>query len=421
MQDARAYTVPRVTNYYEDDLGRWAIKENVDSDQQAAAAEAFLAVANALFQTDYTANDLTIQYYADETEFRCDVWRFDSTDGVLSGALDAGTLDLLSADCIREPADAAHESIQNAGGTDQDDPYSALDPSEAADRFAAILGGTVSELTPRGGSSGRVVNGWSVEQCVEFALGDGRYCLMQVYGDTDLTTFAVGVYPDVDCANEDAFWRADLVWSEDTVAVKDPQDFRKGEPGPDDMSVEEAYEFYYTMAAAAGHFDEGGTGAQPKEPNATFYVDYSGARENYWHVEGDYATLDLTSQTKHMLNLESKPNGGLGYSMELMEIPYEEMGNQAYLDATKAFFTALFGEGSVVDIMDNAVYDGHYCTIDPIMADGTAYEIMYEDGLIVNATFFSSLEESGWGTDPNWAADWIYVNNETGETFHMDW
>jgi hypothetical protein len=89
------------------------------------------------------------------------------------------------------------------------------------------------------------------------------------------------------------------------------------------------------------------------------------------------------------------------------------MGGQDYIDATRALFTALFGEGSVKDVMVNAVYDYHYCTVDPVMADGTAYEIMFQDGLIVEATFFSSQEKSGFGTDPNWAADWIYKNNET--------
>ena len=99
----------------------------------------------------------------------------------------------------------------------------------------------------------------------------------------------------------------------------------------------------------------------------------------------------------------------------------------------------------------NAVYDDHYCTIDPIMVDGNSYEIMYQDGLIVDATFLCSSDPNRWtsvpdwlqkwaktdpktgvitvqgienGRDryvPNWLADWVYINNETGEIYAMEW
>jgi len=239
-----------------------------------------------------------------------------------------------------------------------------------------------------------------------------------IYADENLTPIAVGIYPDADCVFEDVFWRADLCYTENMTARLNPQDFRKGEPGADDMPVEEAYEFYYAFVKAAGNV-YGRTDEEIKEPNSTFYVDYSGARENYWHIEGDYATFDLTSQTRHMLNMEA--NQKLGSDMELMQISYDDMGGQEYLDATKALFTALYGADSVTDVMVNAVYDEHYCTVDVAMSDETGYEIMYKDGLIENATFLASLDKWGWGTDPNWKADWIYVNTETGETFHMDW
>ncbi len=415
LEWARTFVVPRVTNIYADERGDWQIDENAGSEAQTAAVESFLKTANAIFTTNYTAIDMATTYYTDETGFRGDVWRFDSTDGVLSGAIEAGTLDFISADCVRTPLDTAHASIADAEGFDEVE--NTFDCSDAAERVAGILGGMASDIELRGGSIGSIITGWNVQQDVMFVLGDGRYCQIGVYGDEDLTTYAVGVYPDADCADEDVFWRADLQYTENVSVRLNPQDFRKGEPGADDMPVEEAYAFYYSLVNAAG--GTGGQNAEIKEPNATFYVDYSGARENYWHIEGEHVKFDLTSHTKHMLNMEAYEK--LGYNMDLMQISYDDMGGQEYMDATKVLFAALYGEDNITDVMVNAVYDGHYCTVDVVMSDDTSYEIMYGDGLIVNAQFFASLDDVGWGTDPNWKADWIYVNSETGETFHMDW
>ncbi len=237
-----------------------------------------------------------------------------------------------------------------------------------------------------------------------------------IYGEQNLTVSSIGVYPDSTCADEDVYWRADLIWAEDVITVAAPQDFRKGEPGANDMPVEQAYDLYYKLVAAAGPLESPITG-QPKEPNATFYIDYSGARENYWHIEGKYARFDLTSQTGHMLNLEA--NSKLGSSMGLMAIDYDHMGGQEYIDATRALFTAMFGEDSVKDVLVNAVYDYHYCTSIPSWRTEPLRNHV-PDGLIVEATFFSPRRKAIWH-DPNWAADWIYKNNETGETFHMEW
>jgi hypothetical protein len=415
LEWARAYVAPRITNLFEEERGDWRIDEEIDPDQKTTAAEAFLAIANPIFATSYTADDMAAIFYIDETGFRGELWRFDSTDGVLSGAVEAGTLNFISADCAITPLDTAHASIAGAEGWDDVD--NTFDCSDAAKRVAGILGGAASEIELRGGSTGYVMTGWSVQRDVMFVLGDGRYCQIGVYGDEDLTTYAVGVYPDADCADEDVFWRADLEHTEDVSVLLNPQDFRKGEPGADDMPVEEAYAFYYSFVNAAGSL--GGHNDEPKEPNATFYVDYSGARENYWHIEGEFVTFDFTCQTKHMLNMEA--NQKLGNKMELMQISYDDMGGDEYVDATQALFATLYGEENIVKTIVNAVYDYHYCTVDVIMSDDTSYEVMYEDGLIVNAQFFAALDDGGWGTDPNWKADWIYVNTETGETFHMDW
>ncbi len=437
---ARGLVVPRAESIVVAERGTWEIQENPDAAQSRSAAEQFLDIANDIFNKSYTPDDLKTIYYIDQTGYRSDVWRFDSTDGVLSGALDGKTLDFLSADCLNEPADAVHPSLENGDK---------LDASALTERIAGILGGTVSSVDWRSGySTNGATNGWMAKREVFFPLGDGRYCGVSVFGDADLTPTTVCVYPDEDCGDESVFWRADLEWTDGASKLLYPQDFREGAPGADDMTEVQAIDFFYKLVSVAGMTDLANN-AKPPEPNATFYVDYSGARENYWHVEGSNISFDLTSKTGHMLNLSG--NGKLGNKLGLTEIPYEKMGGKEYEEATRNLFTALFGKDAVQLIAVNAVYDDHYCTIDSFMADGSSYEVMYQDGLIVDATFLCSSDPNRWtsvpdwlekwaktdaktgvitvqgiesGKDryvPNWLADWIYVNNETGEIFAMEW
>ncbi len=440
LEIARGLVVPRAESIVVTERGNWEIQGNPDATKSRAAAEQFLVIANDIFNKSYTPDDLKTTYYVDQTGFRSDVWRFDSIDGILSGALDGKTLNFLSADCLNEPADELHPSLKNGDK---------LDAGAVTERIAGILGGTVSYIDWRSGYSTQgATNGWMVKREVFFPLGDGRYCGVSVFGDADLTPTTVCVYPDEDCGNENVFWRADLEWTEGASKLLCPQDFREGMPGADDMTEAQAINFFRKLFGAAGLIDLA-NGAIPPEPSTSFYVDYSGARENYWHVEGSNISFDLTSKTGRMLNLTG--NAKLGSNLVLMSIPYEKMGGKEYEEATRNLFTALFGKDAVQSVSVNAVYDDHYCTMAPVMADGTQYEVMYQDGLIVDATFLSSTDPSRWtsvpdwlkkwaktdaktgtitlegmesGTDryvPNWLADWVYVNNETGEIYAMEW
>jgi hypothetical protein len=56
-----------------------------------------------------------------------------------------------------------------------------------------------------------------------------------------------------------------------------------------------------------------------------------------------------------------------------------------------------------------------------VMSNGTGYEVVYEDNLIIEITFFVPQEDGKLWSTPNWLADWRYVNTETGETSIMGW
>ena len=394
---AREYHVPRIENSVEPELGTWTVRKNPDDAERLRATYQFLDIANAIFAKNYTPNDLTTTYYVDSTGFRSDLWRFDSKDGVLSGAVEAETLRFLSADCLNEPGDTLNRALQKDATRD---PHS-LDSTVVAERIAGILKtGVKSSENIGGGGYPNGTEPWHFSAVIDVALSNDSYCAINVFGDENLTPTTVCVYPDLDCANENVFWRADLEWAEGAVKLLYPQDFREGTPGADDMTKAEAINFFRKLVGAAGLIDRA-NGAIPPEPSTTFYVDYSGARENYWHVEGSNISFDLTSKTGHMLNLSA--NGTLGKKL------------------------------------------------DPFMADGSSYEVMYQDGLIVEATFLCSSDPNRWtsvpdwlekwaktdpktgvitvegiesGKDryvPNWLADWVYVNNETGEIYAMEW
>ena len=440
LERARKFPIPRMEDIVFTERGTWEILTKPDDEERATAANRFLETANAIFSTKYVFSDLTTTYYTDKTGHRSDVWRFDSKDGVLSGALDAKTLAFLSADCLNEPTDALHASVANGGK---------LDVSDAVERIATLLGGTVGEIDGRSGYSSKdPTNGWMIKRDVLVSLGEGRYGMICMFGDEELTPTTVCVYPDEDCGNENVFWRADLEQVEEVTTLLYPQDFRAGEPGKGDMARADAIAFYSKLVDAAGYTDSAANKTLA-EPTATFYVDHSGARENYWHIEGNGVALDLTSKTGRMLSLTA--DGTLGSKLGLGNIPYEKMGEKEYEDATMALFAALFGKDAVKDVDVNAVYDEHYCTMDPKMADGSEYEIQYRDGMIMEVASFLKTAPNTWpsvpewlkeyatvdaatgnitiegfpsdtGTIvPNWLADWVYKNNETGEIFAMEW
>ena len=180
LERARKFPAPRTESIVHNERGKWEIMKNPDDAQRLTAANRFLEIANELFTKAYTPSDLTATYYTDLTGFRADVWRFDSKDGVLSGAVTAKDLAFLSADCLNEPADALHPSKLDGDK---------LDASAVAARIATVLGGTAGEPDWRGGySTDHPTAGWMIkngkEECENhhndqshlLILHNGRAC-----------------------------------------------------------------------------------------------------------------------------------------------------------------------------------------------------------------------------------------------------
>jgi len=414
LKEARVFPAPRMEGVVFTERGNWSVKKDLDDAARLTAANRFLETANAIFSKNYTTNDLTATYYIDQTGFRADVWRFDSTDGVLSGALDAKTLAFLSADCLSEPGDALHPSLADpAKNSIRYDYWSTLDPTSAVDRIAGILGGSAQNIKDNGGSGRDNANaGWMIQSELQFQLGDGRFCDAVIYADEALTPTTVCIYPDSDCAQEGVFWRADLEINPNVVQLLSPEDFRKGEPTEGDMTSAEAIALFDKIVEVAGSEDVA-SGEKPPEPSTEFYVDFSGTRENYWRIEGSGCILELTSKTGRMLSLSS--NGNLGTKLGLADIPSEKLGGKEYQDATQALYTALFGKDAVESVSVCNQDNYFVCTMDLFMTDGTLHEVKYDKGRIIKDSVYYRLDPNTWGSVPAWLDQWTSVDETTGK------
>jgi len=445
LNEARKFPAPRMEDIVFTERGTWEIQQTTDVSQQVIAVNRFLEIANAIFEKSYTKEDMVTTYYIDKSGFRSDLWRFDSTDGVLSGALDASNLALISADCLNVPGDMLHPSLTDiAQNLVRADYWGSLDPTSAAARVAEILGGTAQDLRGFGGRGrDNATAGWMIQVDVLFQLGDGRYCSVRVFADETLTPTSVCVFPDFDCAEDSVFWRADIESDPDVVQLYSPQDFREGEPAEDDMTRETAIAFFDKLIEVAGSTNVA-SGEKPPEPTTEFYKDFSGTRENYWRIEGSGIILELTSKTGRMLSLSS--NGSLGTKLGLSDIPSDQLGEKEYHDATQALFSVLFGKNAVESVSLCNKDNYFVCTMDLFMTDGTLHEVKYNKGRLIEDSVYFRLDPNTWASVPEWLEKWtsvddagkisipgfencswmvtpkwiasgVYIHNETGELF----
>ena len=414
LGEARKFTVPRMEDVVFTERGTWVVQKNPDQSLERIATDRFLESANAIFGKSYVADDIGATYYIDQSGFRADVWRFDSKDGVLSGALNAKTLAFLSADCQNVPGDALHSSFAgNAQNVVNLDDWGTLDSSFALNRIAGILGGTVQDVKDVGGSGReKATAGWMIQTELQFRLGDGRYCSVRMYADEALTPTTVCVYPDADCAEEGVFWRADIEQNPNVVQLLSPEDFREGKPAQGDMTRDKAIAFFNQVIETAGS-TQFASGERPPEPTTAFFVDYSGTRENYWRMEGSGIVLELTSKTGRLIALSS--NGSLGTKLGLSELPKEQRNDNAFIDATKTLYCELFGNDAVESVSVCHIDGYSDYTMDLFMTDGTLHEVAYRKGMIASDSVYYMLDPGKWSSVPSWLEKWTTVNQITGK------
>lgn len=406
LENGGAFPAPRLGNYDTDERGNWSERKSAGAE---AAKAAFLAVVNRVFYASYTADDLNATYYRDNTGVRANVWRLDSTDGALSGALNADTLRFLSAQCKTIPKQKRHESLLAAGKEyDSDTQRSLLNGSGAVMRVADALGVTVNAAEYSSyQTSYHLTYGWGVCEDIQFSLDDGTFCTVLLFGDERLTPYAFAVYPDENCLIERVYWHADLQWAKNTVRQKDPVDFRVGEPQKGDMSRGRALEIYRSLALAMG--------CGEAEPDATFYEDRSGVRENYWHLRSDGMQCNIASKTGHPFQVVVP--GEDRRQLDLPAVSFEDSVMRQYEKQTRLILEAALGQGAIASVEFNSVSDDTNGTVLARTPDGATYAVLYTDRAVCTIDYYIPLNEGENGLFRNWRANYTYVDQATNATF----
>lgn len=345
-----------------------------------------------LFGHSITDADIVFRYYTDTSKHRADFVKVVTMDSAIVCTLAADTLDLIEIDYYFIPE---KEQISELGVITDGD-------RRIADKVAASFGTDVLHIRPYGG-------GWSDKygygtKTFNLTMENGKLVKIGTLNDE---LYAVGVFPTQACITESVYFVADIQRDPSIVHLACPRNFVLGEPGEGDMTKDEALSIYNKFLNLAN-----GTGIYP-DPEATFYVDKSGARENYWHLKGEKLTLDIASRSKWLVYL--KCNGLWNPDKNLTEIPYGSMGGSAYEVYVRNIMKGIYGD-SLVRVEPNAVYDGHYCTEDAIMADGSWYEFYFKDGKLMQVYYFYNLDCYEIGPS-GWKADNTYINTVTGEEF----
>lgn len=390
----RGYIIPSLGSVVVNQADTW---QSIQPPNLAELREqAFLKtaeLAKALFDYELTDKAVSFDYYTDTSKHRPDFVRITTSDDTVTCTLSAGTLDLIEIDYFFIPASEQTRDISDSQSISEGD-------RQQAGTIAALFDSTVAEIAPTGGMGGKEL--WA--QTYALKLANGKLVQFAVMNGT---VYAVGVYPSEASMQESVYFDADVQIDSSLVRPASERDFRKGEPGADDMGLEEAQGIYGQFFALAG-----GDGQYDK-PKATFYLDHSGKRENYWHMEGKKLTMDLSSKSKWIVSLTCDDLWNPAY--DLTGIPYDSMGGKEYAAYVGNIMGGIYG-ADLENVEVNAVYDYHYCTEYARMADGTVCEFFFKDGKL-QEVFFYTDEECWRAGQRGWRADHEYVNAASGETF----
>lgn len=301
-----------------------------------------------------------------------------------------------------------------------------MDAKKDAAAVAEYLGTeTTGRTQDRGGSSR---GGVRIEYAVAYELGDGRWITLAY---TRNTLHGIQVHENEKCMDEMVCLPADITADPEVVQLKAPQNFVLGDLNniaEGDMTVAEVTALYRRfLSAANGRANErreaeGKTLAELdynlQEGEITYYLDMSGYRENYYHIEKkDLISMDIAAKSGYIVRAACNHLYNPDPKLDLRAIDYDHMGGEEYIAYVRNIAEQTWGKENVKEVDVNAVYDGNYCTIDPYMTDGSWYEFFFEGGKLTEIQFFARERSDVCG----WAADALYVNTITGEEFYLEW
>lgn len=401
--------LPRITNSVPYEARTWKEGAPVKDDLADAAKNKAWQIYSVLLGRELDLDAVTVSQYWDKSGYRENILRLTDEKNDFVCVLRESDLSLLVAD---NALFAASET---------------LDHKKDAESVANYLGtNSTGKVFGHGGSQNR--DGSWVEQSVGYELGDGRWITLS-YANRSL--HGVQVHPDYYSMQESACFQADIRIAPEVVHLVAPERFEKGSLdaiAEGDMTPEQVEQLYRTFLSAANSRAETRRQATGKtleeldynlkEGEITYYLDRSGYRENYYHIEKKgLVIMDVAAKSGYIVRAKCNALYNLDPALDLTPIDYDHMGGKEYLDYVRNIAEQTWGAENVRDVDVNAVYDGNYCTIDPYMTDGSWYEFFFEGGKLTEIQFFATERCGIMG----WGADALYVNTITGEEFYLEW
>lgn len=401
--------LPRISNSVPYEAKTWKEGVEVEDDLATAAVARLGEIYEQLLGRTLDLAAVTVSQYWDRSGYREDILRLTDSRNDYVCVLAKADLRLLIAD---NALFAASDS---------------MDQKRDAERAAAYLGSTLTgKSSGRGGSKSG--DGSYVEQAVAYELADGRWITLAY---TNRTLHGVQVHPDYYSMEEIACFQADIRISPEVVHLVAPEAFEPGrldDIAEGDMTPAEAEALYRMFLSAANSRAEVRRQAQGltveeldynlKEGEMTYFLDKSGYRENYYHIEKKgLVSMDIAAKSGYIVRAKCNALYNLDPALDLTPIDYDHMGGLEYIAYVRSIVEQVFGKDAVKDVDVNAVYDGNYCTIDAYMTDGRWYEFGFTGGKLMYIEHFATdrIDIAGWG------ADALYVNTVTGEEFTMEW
>lgn len=355
-------------------------ESNSATEKAKSAAEAY---AKLIFNLDVSGLTST-EYFRDSSGYRPDIVKLSMNAGSIVCTLKVEDYSLVNIDYSIIPQGEPKEAAQ------------------IANELATVLKGEFKLLSTMASTNSTATYGVELQdgRCFAFCTLYDELCAVSV------------LYPEQKAMWEMAHFAADIRHTESIIKREGPAaDFVEGEPSDDDLSSNEAYGIFRTFIYLAS-----GEIVEPK-PQMVFYIDNSGARENYWHIENEQAAMDIASKSRNIIRwtcnefFNPKQN-------DLSGIPYEKMGGQEYIDYVTQIAERLFGQDRIVLVSTNAVADSYYCTMFLELTDGTLYEFFFTSGKLTEVQY--TFDKSLYGSVHGWMADNLFQNTITGEYFSVN-